>query len=230
MEDRDEPAGRAMSLGHQRQLCVRSLVIDRWVQTFLRCYPEGAVVEIGAGLTTRFERLENGTGYWFDIDTDAALAVRRRYFRETRRRQFVTVPEPSAERSSEHRAERWVAQLRAHSRGPYFFVAEDASRSPIHQSVRQLCDSIVEAFPGAWLACDALPQWSARTRGDGEELHELLQSWDRRYRVLESCRDGRLTPSLRRQLPWDYRVRQRIRGLFRGRVAPTWALYLARLG
>jgi O-methyltransferase involved in polyketide biosynthesis len=39
---------------------LRTAMFDVWAEDFLRCHPEGIVVEIGAGLNTRFERLDNG--------------------------------------------------------------------------------------------------------------------------------------------------------------------------
>jgi hypothetical protein len=43
---------------------LRSAMFDVWVREFLRRHPKGTVVEIGAGLNTRFERLDNGTVHW----------------------------------------------------------------------------------------------------------------------------------------------------------------------
>lgn len=37
---------------------VRTLLFDRWVADFLAAHPDGTVVEVGAGLNTRHERLD----------------------------------------------------------------------------------------------------------------------------------------------------------------------------
>ena len=49
--------------------CVlRGALFDVWVREFRQRHPDGTVVEIGAGLNTRFERLDNGRVHWFDLD------------------------------------------------------------------------------------------------------------------------------------------------------------------
>ena len=46
--------------------CLRGMIIDNWVSNFLQEHPQGTVIDIGAGLNTRFERLDNGKVRWFD--------------------------------------------------------------------------------------------------------------------------------------------------------------------
>lgn len=43
---------------------LRTVLFDRWVADFLAAHPDGTVVEIGTGLNTRYERLDNGRGRW----------------------------------------------------------------------------------------------------------------------------------------------------------------------
>ncbi|MCW6004648.1 hypothetical protein K1W54_08630 [Micromonospora sp. CPCC 205371] len=40
---------------------LRTSIFDVWTQRFLAEHPGGTVVEIGTGLNTRFERLDNGS-------------------------------------------------------------------------------------------------------------------------------------------------------------------------
>ncbi|MEG3847795.1 hypothetical protein QT971_12285 [Microcoleus sp. herbarium19] len=40
----------------------------------------GIIVEIGCGLNTRFERVDNGQVRWFDLDMPDSIAVRKKYF------------------------------------------------------------------------------------------------------------------------------------------------------
>ena len=41
-------------------------------------HPEGLVVNLGAGLDTRFYRLDNGTIAWIDIDLPEVVAFRQK--------------------------------------------------------------------------------------------------------------------------------------------------------
>ncbi|WP_423807470.1 class I SAM-dependent methyltransferase [Photobacterium damselae] len=58
---------------------------DRLVQDFLRRHPSGLVVNVGAGLDTRFYRLDNGRCRWFELDTDENLLWREKLFHRSER-------------------------------------------------------------------------------------------------------------------------------------------------
>ena len=47
---------------------LRTVIFDSWVCAFLAEHPDGTVVEIGTGLNTRFERVDNGRVHWIDMD------------------------------------------------------------------------------------------------------------------------------------------------------------------
>ncbi|MDO3399909.1 class I SAM-dependent methyltransferase [Mycolicibacterium neoaurum] len=55
---------------------IRTSIFDGWVAEFLTEYPSGTVVELGAGLNTRFDRLDNGRASWFDLDLPDVIALR----------------------------------------------------------------------------------------------------------------------------------------------------------
>ncbi|NJN29756.1 MAG: class I SAM-dependent methyltransferase [Synechococcales cyanobacterium RM1_1_8] len=61
---------------------LRTRMIDEDVQDFLRQHPDGTVIEIGCGLNTRFERLDNGQLRWFDLDLPDTIALRRQFFQD----------------------------------------------------------------------------------------------------------------------------------------------------
>src|SRR5215475_7759922 len=59
---------------------LRTMIFDWWVSQFLAGNPGGTVVELGAGLNTRFERTDNGSVHWIDLDLPDTIALRRRFF------------------------------------------------------------------------------------------------------------------------------------------------------
>ncbi|GAA6615406.1 class I SAM-dependent methyltransferase [Scytonema sp. NUACC26] len=74
----------ATATGSQIGICLRGQILDQWVQSFLKDNPDGIVVEIGAGLNTRFERVDNGSVRWFDLDLPDAIASARKLFSRMR--------------------------------------------------------------------------------------------------------------------------------------------------
>ena len=60
---------------------LRTATFDVWVRDFLSRNPDGTVVEIGTGLNTRFERVDNGAVHWIDLDLPDTIELRRQYLR-----------------------------------------------------------------------------------------------------------------------------------------------------
>lgn len=74
----------------QTAIAVRTEILDRAVRDFIARHPDGVVVNVGAGLDTRFYRLDNGRLRWFDVDLPRAIAMRRQFLAESDRHRFVT--------------------------------------------------------------------------------------------------------------------------------------------
>src|SRR5215467_10015695 len=95
-------------------IVLRTAIFDCWVGDFLAEHPGGTVVEIGTGLNSRFDRVDNGQVHWIDLDLPDAIELRRRFFADSGRRRMVAASVLDQD---------WLPVVRA-SPGPYFFVAE----------------------------------------------------------------------------------------------------------
>jgi len=80
---------RNVSSVSQMSWIARSLYFDREIGTFLGRYPQATIVDIGCGLDTTFERVDNGEVQWFDLDVPEVIALRKKYIAETERRRFI---------------------------------------------------------------------------------------------------------------------------------------------
>jgi len=123
---------------------MRTAMFDEWVKAFLRSHPEATVVEIGCGLNTRFERLDNGRLHWFDLDLPDVIELRRRFFTDSERRTTLAASVLDAD---------WMAAVRQ-SPGPYFFVAETVFVYLKEQEVKAALAQIARNFPGVNIAFD----------------------------------------------------------------------------
>ncbi|WP_030214505.1 class I SAM-dependent methyltransferase [Streptomyces bikiniensis] len=123
---------------------LRTSLFDRWVAEFLTAHPTGTVVEIGTGLNTRFERVDNGRAHWFDLDLPDAIELRRAFFTDTPRRTMIdaSVTEES-----------WTRTV-TEAGGPYFFSAEAVLPFLDEAEVRHVIGLIAGRFPGSLLALD----------------------------------------------------------------------------
>jgi O-methyltransferase involved in polyketide biosynthesis len=55
----------------------RAAIVDWWAEQYLRTHPGGAVVELGAGYSTRTERLDLQTDCYLAVDLPGVIAVRK---------------------------------------------------------------------------------------------------------------------------------------------------------
>ncbi|HIZ35652.1 MAG TPA: class I SAM-dependent methyltransferase [Candidatus Ruania gallistercoris] len=78
--DRLGRAARQLRLptGVRESVAIRSRMLDRAVQDFIRRYPDAVVVEVGCGLETRRSRLDVPESVdWYDQDFPEVIALRR---------------------------------------------------------------------------------------------------------------------------------------------------------
>jgi O-methyltransferase involved in polyketide biosynthesis len=185
---------------------LRTVLMDAWVRDFLVRNPAGTVVEIGSGLNSRFERVDNGQAHWIDLDLPDSIELRRKFFADTDRRQMV---------AASVTGEEWLP-LVAQRPGPYFFVADGVLVYLTEEQVSTLLTRIKNHFPNARIALDTFPQRTldqqrklAARRGiparfawacdDPRSLERLG------LRVVESTGWARLPGRVRRHLPAAYR-------------------------
>jgi O-methyltransferase involved in polyketide biosynthesis len=123
---------------------LRTRIFDWWVREFLTAHPAGTVVELGTGLNTRFERVDNGTVRWIDLDLPDAIELRRRFFADTGRRRMI---------AASLLGEDWLEAV-GKLPGPYFFVSDGVLVYLGEDDVTRTLSRIAERFPGALLAFD----------------------------------------------------------------------------
>lgn len=122
----------------------RSSIFDGWTARFLREHPAGTVVELGTGLNTRFDRLDNGTVHWFDIDLPDSIALRRRFFDDGERYRMLAGSALDSD---------WFDAV-AGSPGPYLFLSEAVLIYLDADKIRKALTGLAQRFRGSRLAFD----------------------------------------------------------------------------
>lgn len=212
---------------------LRTLLFDGWARDFLDRHPTGTVVELGTGLNTRFERLDNGTLHWFDLDLPDVIDLRREFFADTERRRMIaaSVTDPA-----------WTEQVRD-SPGPYFLIAEAVLIYLPEDQVRAVFDLIAERLPGAHLALETATGWMVGNQDRHDVLSKvaarmnwrcddpaLPRTWRGDVELVDTCTFAHLPDGLRRGLPVPYRLLLRALATVKRREIEAYHFNLYRLG
>src|SRR5512137_2022171 len=68
---------------------LRMREFDRQARAFLAEHPDGVIVDLGCGLDTRFERVDNGQVEWYGLDLPEVIELRKELLEETPRSHFI---------------------------------------------------------------------------------------------------------------------------------------------
>jgi O-methyltransferase involved in polyketide biosynthesis len=202
---------RQSETGHV-SYCIRAYVIDQWVRRFLDSHPTGTVVDVGVGLDTRFERLDNGKVRWFDLDLPEVIEVRRQFIQDTDRRRFI---------SKSVLDSTWLPEVRASLSSAIMFLAEGVPAYFQESQVKSLFSMLADSFPGSQLAFDSLTPYLVRYCNRRDAISQTtgrlqwgiasirdIETWDPRYHIEESVVFAE-TPHLRKfykRLPLGIRI------------------------
>jgi O-methyltransferase involved in polyketide biosynthesis len=63
---------------------------DMIVKEFIDKHPEGTIVNIGCGLDTSYERINNSKIKWYDLDLPDVIELRKKFMKETGNRRFIS--------------------------------------------------------------------------------------------------------------------------------------------
>ncbi len=186
----------------------RSLHIDRTLRDFLALRPRATVVNIGCGLDTTFERVDNGQLLWIDLDLPDVIELRRRLIPAGPRQRAIAGSALDPGWIAEARSEEGLALVAA---GVLYYFEE--------AQARQLLSGLAAACPAAELVFDCCSPRGARIANKkviedtgmdksailrwGVDDPRQIASWDRRIEVLESYR---LFKGITGRLPWRARL------------------------
>jgi O-methyltransferase involved in polyketide biosynthesis len=168
----------------------RSLHIDRTIREFLQKHPGGTIVNIGCGLDTTFERVDNGKLIWYDLDLPDVIALRRHFVTEGGRRRFIVMS------FLEHS---WPSALEIND--SILFIAAGVFYYFEEVQIRQFLSRLAGFFPGGEAVFDVASPLGLRMSNKvvlqaggmdensflkwGIENARDIQSWDHRIAVID---------------------------------------------
>lgn len=209
---------------------IRTSIFDGWVRSFLNDHPTGTVVEIGAGLNTRFDRLDNGRCRWFDLDLPDSIAMRRQVVADRDRCTMIAGSILDTD---------WYDTV-ADGPGPHLFVSEAVFLYLSGDQVRNAIAQLAERFEGSLIAFDiggstmlknqdrsgAMKTMTARMQWVCENPREL-EPWG--LHLLETRTFAQPQLEVARRWPWRYRYGSRLLATLAPSMVNTYKLNLFRL-
>ncbi|MEQ8791303.1 MAG: class I SAM-dependent methyltransferase [Pirellulaceae bacterium] len=126
--------------------CIRSRVFDELTRGLMADRPDLSVVELGAGLDTRFDRLDNDSLRWLEFDMPEVIELRRRFFETTDRRRMLAASLLDDD---------WTAKVREAAPTVDLFVVEGVFYFLSSSEVVAVLKRIADEFPGARVIFDA---------------------------------------------------------------------------
>lgn len=147
-----EAIDHPLTAGVHHGTVLRGAIYDAVVRAWIARHPAGTVIELGSGLNTRFDRLDNGRIHWVDLDLADAIGVRRRFFVDTDRRRML---EGSVLSDDWH-------DVVAEAPAPYLFVSEGVLVYLPRREVDAALSTLAGRFPGAAIAFETYNRQTLR--------------------------------------------------------------------
>ena len=127
-------------------IIIRMRKFDNFVRQFLRRNPQAAVVHIGCGLDTRFERVDDGRVEWFDLDMPDVMAMRQKLLHISNSR-YHTLATSVFEQA-------WLEEVARCQPRALLFIAEGVLPYFEEAQVKELFLRLRDRFPGCELVSD----------------------------------------------------------------------------
>ena len=170
---------------------MRSICVDEAVRAFLQKDPAATIVNIGCGLDTTFDRIDNGSLRWYDLDLPDVIDLRRRFIPETDRRKFIC---------SSFLDCAWLQEIK--SDRPVLFIAAGVFYYFEASQIREFLIRLADRFPGSEMLFDVSSPYGVKVANRmvirksgldeksflkwGLENTRTISDWDPRLQVIDT--------------------------------------------
>ena len=131
----------------QAGCCIRASLIDQEVKAFIAAHPNAVVIQLGAGLDARFQRLGRPTiSHWYDLDLPQAIDLRRKLIEEGERNTYLATSLFEYE---------WLDTLKAENK-PIIIIIEGVLMYFAPDEVKSFFEELCRQFDNATVIFDML--------------------------------------------------------------------------
>ena len=169
---------------------MRSLYVDEVIGNFLARHPKATIVNIGCGMDTTFDRIDNGSLLWYDLDLPDVIELRKKFIQETGRRKFIP---------ASFLDEGWLKKVKVVD--GILFIAAGVLYYFEENEVKTFLKRIADVFPGCEVFFDVASPGGVKVANkqviDSSGLNERsylkwglkntgdILSWDNRFEILK---------------------------------------------
>ncbi len=173
-------------------VAIRTYLLDQAVTEFIKKHPQALVINLGAGLDTRFFRVDNMQINWVDIDLPEVISLKRQLISENERYQFIA--QSIFDRS-------WFNTI-SETRRPTLFIAEGLLMYFNPTEVKLFLNDISSWFSGSEMLLEIIsPTVSKMSRWhDSVSKTEATFKWG----IKDSGQLGMLCSNLNILNDWNY--------------------------
>ncbi|MEL6439889.1 MAG: class I SAM-dependent methyltransferase [Cyanobacteria bacterium J06621_8] len=126
---------------------VRCQIGDRITEKHLKAHPDGVVIELGAGLSTRYYRVGQSSRCWFDLDLPEVTNLRRQLDTESDNHRFLSYSALDFN---------WMDELPEVNPESLLIIAEGLLMYFEPAEVKNFINLLHERFPGATFFFDVV--------------------------------------------------------------------------
>ena len=180
----------------QLGVSVRTMLLDRGVRDFLLRHPRGTLVNLGAGLDTRFYRMnQKNIAHWYDLDLPEVISIREKFL-------------PASEQNPHIKASlfdySWMEDIVFSEKQPVLFIAEGILMYFPEEELRPLFREIAERFPKGEILFDTLPTFLVGREKYHDTIKNMGKSVQFRWGVKNPRSLERWAPGFKLLHDWDY--------------------------
>jgi len=125
-------------------LSLRTRKFDQYVIDFLEKNPNSIFVELGCGLSTRYQRIIKNDTEWYDLDLPDVIKIREKFFQENDNYHFISSSVLDLE---------WMKLIPKNNK-KFLFLAEGLLMYLHEKEVKQLLLKLQQNFPGCHLVSE----------------------------------------------------------------------------
>ena len=146
---------------------IRTKLLDNAVKDFLNRNHNSIIINIGAGLDTRFERLkDNRIEKWYDIDLPQSINIRKKFFKEGEKTSFI---------SKSVFDFTWMDEIQQ-TKLPVLIIAEGILMYFSEDMLTSLFNKLIEKFENFEILFDVISEYIVKHSDRHDSINRLESS------------------------------------------------------